>query len=396
MKDAAEEGLKVALLGPANSVHVQRWANYFNDIGWEVHVLSYTFPGENKLRPDVSFHHLFHLRYAENFIEPVNRRVRVREIKKILGEIKPDILHAHDLAKYGEYAYLSGFRPYILTNWGLMSLTHVTNYMHFFTKKLGKRRYELRKKAFEEAAAITVLVNHAKKLISKRFNIPEEKIHAFPWGVDLSIFNTERKAEAEALRETLDIPEDARVVLSPRNMSPFYNIDKILAGFAHAIDTTGRQDLYLVLLRAGGEEKYEKKLKKLASKLGVREKTRFVSDFIPHKQMAVYYNMADVAVMIPEKDQGPLSMYEAMACGCVVIATDIPGNREMVKHGKTGFLVDPQDIHSISEYIIRSVEDEEFRENAIKNNLEWVRENADWKKNSLKMEELYFRVLGEK
>ena len=157
--------MKVMYLGNAKSIHVQRWANYFNIRGWDVHILTRT-PTQNGLNPGIQQHELFCIKRLEYLIEPINRIIRVRQIRRLISEIKPDLIHAHGLPQYGEYAYLAGFKPYVLTNWGLIDLTHIENYLHFFQKKLSGARWRLRKKAFENASAITALVSHAQEAIS--------------------------------------------------------------------------------------------------------------------------------------------------------------------------------------------------------------------------------------
>ena len=40
------------------------------------------------------------------------------KIKSILKQLKPDVVHAHYVFPFGIYAYLSNFRPLILSIWG--------------------------------------------------------------------------------------------------------------------------------------------------------------------------------------------------------------------------------------------------------------------------------------
>ena len=50
------------------------------------------------------------------------------------------------------------------------------------------------------------------------------------------------------------------------------------------------------------------------------------------------------ALVLPSASEGrPVVVLEAMAAGVPVIATDIPGTRELVSHGETGLLFEPDD-----------------------------------------------------
>ena len=59
---------------------------------------------------------------------------------------------------------------------------------------------------------------------------------------------------------------------------------------------------------------------------------------------------AAVAVLPTTYGEGlPLALLEAAACGRPIVATDIPGCREVVHHGETGFLVLPHDVAALAE-----------------------------------------------
>jgi glycosyltransferase involved in cell wall biosynthesis len=51
---------------------------------------------------------------------------------------------------------------------------------------------------------------------------------------------------------------------------------------------------------------------------------------------------------------------EAMACGVPVVASDIAGNRELVVHGQTGFLVPVGDRAGLARYAYKILEDPEL------------------------------------
>ena len=58
------------------------------------------------------------------------------------------------------------------------------------------------------------------------------------------------------------------------------------------------------------------------------------------------------AVCLPsEAEAMPMSLLEAMALGRPVIATDVGGNAELVRHGETGYLLSPGDGHAVARAI---------------------------------------------
>ena len=68
-------------------------------------------------------------------------------------------------------------------------------------------------------------------------------------------------------------------------------------------------------------------------------------------------------LVLPSLSEGqPTVVMEAMALGLPVIATNIPGTRELVNPRKTGFLFPPRDIEWLAECVENLIEDEPLRE----------------------------------
>jgi glycosyltransferase involved in cell wall biosynthesis len=62
-------------------------------------------------------------------------------------------------------------------------------------------------------------------------------------------------------------------------------------------------------------------------------------------------------VCLPSYHEGlPKSLLEAAASGCAIVATDIPGCREIVRQGITGWLVPPQDAKALASALQQAIE----------------------------------------
>jgi glycosyltransferase involved in cell wall biosynthesis len=82
----------------------------------------------------------------------------------------------------------------------------------------------------------------------------------------------------------------------------------------------------------------------------------------PRRDIAELLRGAHIAVQPSTYREGlPKSALEAMASGKPLVATDIPGCREAVVHGQTGFLVPPRDPLALAEAIKKLLADPQLR-----------------------------------
>lgn len=109
-------------------------------------------------------------------------------------------------------------------------------------------------------------------------------------------------------------------------------------------------------LDIAGSGPLESSLRRLASKLGVEQRVRFLGS-VSHPEIAALLARADV-LLAPsriardgDRDSGLLSAKEAGACGCVTVATRHGGLPDIVDDGVTGFLVDEGDIDGIARWL---------------------------------------------
>jgi len=73
------------------------------------------------------------------------------------------------------------------------------------------------------------------------------------------------------------------------------------------------------------------------------------------------YPSMDLYVTAAAKEGLPLAPLEAMASGLAVIATDVPGHRDVVDHGTTGLLVPPEDDRALAAAIESLLDDPDRR-----------------------------------
>jgi glycosyltransferase involved in cell wall biosynthesis len=81
-----------------------------------------------------------------------------------------------------------------------------------------------------------------------------------------------------------------------------------------------------------------------------------------HNTMEQIYPLAHIVCLPTYYMEGiPKSLIEAAACGRPLIATDVPGCREIVRHGENGLLIQTQNSEALADAILKIVNDRNLR-----------------------------------
>lgn len=110
-----------------------------------------------------------------------------------------------------------------------------------------------------------------------------------------------------------------------------------------------------------GDGPDEGRLRTLAEHLGLDGRVQFVGRVTEEGELARLYSRCS-AVVLPSYFEGfGVVLLEAMASGKPVIASDIPGPRDIVSHGQDGFLFPPGDVGSLARVLTDVMSDRDLR-----------------------------------
>lgn len=138
------------------------------------------------------------------------------------------------------------------------------------------------------------------------------------------------RADKEYIRRKYGIAADKKIILSIGSLIPEKGFVELIETFAKL----KRDDLILIICGAG---KDEQKLKGLAMKSGVSEKTIFAG-FIGREEIWHYYFGADLFMLFSKSESLGLVFWEAMYAGLPVIGTPVGGVAESIcKDGERGY-----------------------------------------------------------
>jgi glycosyltransferase involved in cell wall biosynthesis len=159
--------------------------------------------------------------------------------------------------------------------------------------------------------------------MSRRLLVPRRRWEVIPRGRDDDVLGQWSTARRTAVRDALGIGDEGPIVLAAARHEYQKGLDVLL----DAISIIRRDQPDVTLLLAGRDGNRTAALRYQATRLGLDDNVRFLGkrDDVPDLMVA-----ADVFVL-PSRWEGlPGAVIEAMALETPVVATDLPGVREVL------------------------------------------------------------------
>ncbi|MFA6169606.1 MAG: glycosyltransferase family 4 protein [Candidatus Margulisiibacteriota bacterium] len=388
--------LKICFIGWSDSIHVQRWVQWFAERGHEVHLLSnsdcqvagvtvHSLAGKRRgggpaepakgtgktgpikeLLAKLKFYYLSYLRYP----------LYIYRARKIIRELRPDILQAFYIGFGGYVGIFTGFHPFMICTGGADIM--------FFPRKFMLHR--LMTRYVLKRADFIVHPSEESNQLAIKLGAPAERTAYQHFGVDLALFNP--KVDPGPLLDRLGL-RGRPVILSTRGLyDQYYNISGLLKAFALVVSAVPTARLILKYYSAPEINKFED----LAKTLGIYDKIIWVGKS-EYESMGQYYRCAEVYVSLSYTDSGSLSMLEAMACGTTPVVSDLPNIREWIKPGWNGYLLKPDDVQGAAAAIIKVISDRAERTLYGERNVKLIEERADQNKCYRNLEKIAYGLV---
>ena len=287
----------------------------------------------------------------------------VMDFKRLLRDLKPDLVHAGPIQTCAFIAVLAGARPLLTMSWGfdLMDDVHKGWMWEFATK------YTLKRSTFFTSDA------NVTKDKAVGYGMNPEKTIVFPWGVDLEHFS-----KKEERREN-----DGFVLFCNRSWETRYGVDVLARAFVKV--ARQRDDVRLILLNGGSQGA---SIRKILQSGGVEEYVTFGGQ-ISQTDLPRWYHMADLYISPSHVDGSSVSLMEALACGLPCLVSDIPANKEWVFENENGWLFRDGDADHLAEKILAAMNQREKLPEIGRASRGVAEKRADWKKNAAALMEAY-------
>lgn len=252
-------------------------------------------------------------------------------LRRIVARHPVDLIDAHYLYPDGVAAVMLGRRfglPVVLTARG-SDVTQLPDY--------AMPRRMIRWAMARADAMISVSAGLKAAMVA--LGAEPERITVLRNGVDLEAFRPPN--ERPALRRTLGL--EGPTLLSVGHLIP-------RKGHHHAIAAMQHLPGWRLLVLGEGPERAS--LEALAQRLGVADRTHLMGAQ-PHATLPSFYGAADILLLASSREGWANVLLESMACGTPVVASDIPGNPEVVQRREAGLIAPRNDAHGFAEAVLR-------------------------------------------
>jgi glycosyltransferase involved in cell wall biosynthesis len=179
--------------------------------------------------------------------------------------------------------------------------------------------------------------------VAAGIGVPADRIRVIPNGVDLISFAPAKRDQA---RRMSGLPDDATILLTVGAVYSWKGQHLVI----EALPFLRKQYPGILYLLVGGsraeESSYVPSLKRRVAELGLEEHVRFVGSR-PHAELVRWFNAADLFVLPTRSEGCPNVLLESLACGVPVVATEVGGVPEIIRHGRDGLLVPYGDLPAL-------------------------------------------------
>ncbi len=280
----------------------------------------------------------------------------IREVKKIIDDFDPDIIHIQMLMGIGQATMKIGNKygiPIVSTNHAipenlmdnLRLLAPVSRPINYILKSYGARFHSKADYVTLPTQSAIDMLNASDKII-----VPMEAVSN---GIDLGRFTTS-KAGAEIYKK-YSIPKNAPIVSYIGRLDTEKHLFVLFKAFAQVKEAVPKTHLVIV-----GDGNDRPVLTAMARELGFSDSVTFTGR-VSDEELVELHKVGTVYCMPSPAELQSIATLEAMASGQPIVAVDAGALKELCQNERNGYLCERDDVDAIAQGLIAIVSDPEKR-----------------------------------
>jgi glycosyltransferase involved in cell wall biosynthesis len=222
--------------------------------------------------------------------------------------------------------------------WASESQEEVTN------KKFGiwLKQKLIEQSTYNRCDRFIVLSKAFGQILHQKYQIPWQKIHIIPGGVDIDHF--QNNLSRQEARIKLGWPSNRKILFTSRRLVHRMGIDKLLAAIAMI-----KIQVPEIWLAIAGRGHIQALLQQKAQALGLENHVKFLG-FLPDEHLPLAYQSADLTIMPSQSFEGfGLAIIESLACGTPVLCTPVGGMPEILQGFSPDLITESITVESIAD-----------------------------------------------
>jgi len=313
--------------------------------GHRVHIMSSDTPFRfGDYQPGLSFHRVETSAYPL-FREPQYLLSLANKIVQVARDERLDIIHAHYAIPHATAAYLA--RQILTSSLDRMPPKVITTLHGTDITLLGGDPSYSETVAFciEQSDGVTAVSESLKADTRRELGVTCD-IRVIPNFLDCSIH---RRIDLPSLR-TRFAREDEKIAIHVSNFRPVKRVVAVIDVFERI-----RRVIPARLLMVGDGPDLSEAVQR-ARALGLADEVHFLGE---QDQVLPLLSISDVFLLPSSQESFGLAALEAMACEVPVVASRVGGLPEVIAHGDSGFLHEPNDIEGMARSVVMLLTDQQ-------------------------------------
>lgn len=366
------------------------------DRGHEVIVIAPSQRRSGRGEEEMDGNHLVKRTMSVPFPLYQNFRISVapqREVKKIIEEFEPDVVHIQMLLGIGQATMRYAQRyniPVVTTNHAIPDnlldnirmLAPVSKQLSYLITEYGARFHK-------KADFITMPTQAAiDMLASGRTDLPDVPIKPVSNGIDLSRFQATKPGKA--IYEKFSIPTDRTIVSYVGRLDSEKHIHILIDAFNDVLRQTSKE-IHLLIVGAGTDSE---RLENRVYEHGIHDRVTFTGR-VTDDEIVELHKVGDIFAMPSPAELQCIAALEAMSSGKPVVAVNAGAVYELCQTDRNGFLCEKDDVPQMATALRTLIEDDDLRAVFGKESLA-IAKTHDMNHTLDQFEEIYRNVIATK
>jgi glycosyltransferase involved in cell wall biosynthesis len=223
---------------------------------------------------------------------------------------------------------------------------------------------------YKHADKLVAVSEGIKYGIMRLYDIPGSKILVIENGADIELF---KPIDREEVMKELELDNGCSYIGFSGSFARYHGIEALIASAELIISQISNVKFLFV-----GDGELKEHIVKVVDDMNLREKFIFINR-VAYAESPKYINAFDIGVILKRRDipGSPLKLWEYMACGKPVIATNT-SDFEIIKKCNCGILVDAEKPADVANAIVTLLKDKKLRKEMGENGRRYVVGNQSW------------------